>query len=107
MASEQNEVEAIMTEWPLVSVIIPCRNEVRFIARLLDSILSNGYPLERLEILVVDGMSNDGTREIIHDYAARYGLIRLLDNLHKVTPHALNIGIREAKGRVVMRLDAH
>jgi succinoglycan biosynthesis protein ExoA len=96
-----------MDAWPMVSIIIPCRNEVRFIASCLDSILSNGFPVERLEILVVDGMSDDGTREIVHDYAARYGPIKLLDNRHKVTPYALNIGIRAAKGDVVMRLDAH
>jgi succinoglycan biosynthesis protein ExoA len=92
---------------PTVSIIIPCRNEVRFIASCLDSVLNNGFPFERLEILVVDGMSDDGTREIIHDYAARYSLIRMLDNFNKVTPYALNLGIREAKGDVVMRLDAH
>lgn len=93
--------------WPMVSIIIPCRNEVRFIASCLDSILNNGCLCDRLEILVVDGMSDDGTRDIVHDYAARYGLIRLLDNPHKVTPYAVNIGIREAKGDVLMRLDAH
>jgi perosamine synthetase len=96
-----------MDAWPTVSIIIPCRNEVRFIASCLDSVLANGFPLERLEILVVDGMSDDGTREAILNYAARYSLITLLDNPHKVTPYALNIGIREAKGDVVMRLDAH
>src|ERR1700693_2771441 len=93
--------------WPMISIIIPCRNEVRFIANCLDSVLGNGFPLERLEILIVDGMSDDGTRAIIRDYAARYPLVRLLDNLHRVTPYALNIGIREAKGDVIMRLDAH
>ena len=92
---------------PTVSVIIPCRNEARFIGSCLDSVLDNGFPLERLEILVLDGMSEDGTREIVHDYAARYSLIRVLDNLHRVTPYALNLGIREATGDVLMRLDAH
>jgi succinoglycan biosynthesis protein ExoA len=93
--------------WPMISIIIPCRNEVRFIANCLDSVLDNGFPLERLEILIVDGMSDDGTRTVIRDYAARCPLIRLLDNPHRVTPYALNIGIREAKGDVIMRLDAH
>jgi succinoglycan biosynthesis protein ExoA len=93
--------------WPMISIIIPCRNEVRFIANCLDSVLGNGFPLEQLEILIVDGMSDDGTRAIIRDYAARHPLIRLLDNPHRVTPYALNIGIREAKGDVIMRLDAH
>ncbi len=92
---------------PTVSIIIPCRNETRFIGSLLDSILNNGFPLDRLEILVVDGMSDDGTREIIQSFASRHSLIRLLDNPHRVTPYAINIGIREANGDVLMRLDAH
>ena len=96
-----------MDAWPMVSIIIPCRNEVRFIANCIDSILSNGFPLERLEILAVDGMSDDGTREIVAYYAARHSSIKLHDNPRKVTPYALNIGIRAAKGDVVMRLDAH
>jgi succinoglycan biosynthesis protein ExoA len=96
-----------MDACPMVSIIIPCRNEARFIASCLDSILDNGFPLDQLEILVVDGMSEDGTREIVYEYAARYRQLRLLDNLNKVTPYALNIGIRAAKGDVVMRLDAH
>jgi succinoglycan biosynthesis protein ExoA len=101
------KTHSVVVPCPTVSIIIPCRNEVRFIASCLDSVLRNGFPLERLEILVLDGMSDDGTREIVRDYAARHSLIRMLDNLHKVTPYALNLGIREAKGDVVMRLDAH
>ena len=92
---------------PTVSIIIPCRNEARFIGSCLDSVLQNGFPLERMEILVIDGMSTDGTRDIIQSYASRYSFIRLLDNPHKVTPYAVNIGIREANGGAVMRLDAH
>src|ERR1700730_3529782 len=96
-----------LNAWPMVSIIIPCRNEVRFIASCLESILNNGFPFEQLEVLVVDGMSDDGTRTIINEYVLRYSLIRLLDNPHKATPYALNIGICEAKGEVVMRVDAH
>jgi glycosyltransferase involved in cell wall biosynthesis len=92
---------------PTVSIIIPCRNEVRFIGSCLDSVLNNGFPLEQLEILVIDGMSDDGTRGIIEDYAARYPFIRLIDNVKKVTPYAINIGIRAAQGAILMRLDAH
>jgi succinoglycan biosynthesis protein ExoA len=102
-----HKTHSVVDPCPTVSIIIPCRNEARFIGRCLASILGNGFPLERLEILVLDGMSDDGTREIVRDYAARYSSIRMLDNLHKVTPYALNRGIREATGDVVMRLDAH
>ena len=91
----------------MVSIILPCRNEVRFIASCLESVLNNGFPFERLEVLVVDGMSDDGTRAIINEYSIKYDVIKMLDNPRKATPYALNIGIREAKGEVVMRLDAH
>ena len=48
-----------------VSIIIPCRNEEKFIGECLDSIIANDYPEDKLEILVVDGLSEDRTREII------------------------------------------
>ena len=96
-----------MTTLPFVSIIIPCRNEEKFIGECLDSIVANDYPKDRLEVLVVDGMSQDRTKEIIASYADRYSLIRLLDNPKKTTPAALNTGIRSAKGEIIMRMDAH
>jgi glycosyltransferase involved in cell wall biosynthesis len=91
---------------PRVSIIIPCRNEAGFIAQCLDSLLGNGFPQDELEILVVDGMSADGTRKIVEGYASHHP-VRLLDNPKRVTPCALNIGIRHAKGKIIMRVDAH
>jgi succinoglycan biosynthesis protein ExoA len=96
-----------MDESPTVSIVIPCRNEARFISGFLASILDNSYPRHLLEILIVDGMSEDATREIVREYGARYAEIKLLDNPRRVTPYALNIGIRAAKGEIIMRLDAH
>lgn len=92
---------------PLVSVVIPVRNERDFIACCLDSVLANDYPAGRLEILAVDGSSDDGTRAILDAYAARCRALRVLDNPEKITPAALNRGIREARGELVVRLDAH
>jgi succinoglycan biosynthesis protein ExoA len=91
----------------LVSIVIPCRNEFRFISACLTSVLENGYPLEYLEVLVLDGMSDDGTRDLLLKYPSRYRFIRIVDNVQKVTPYALNIENREAKGEVLMRIDAH
>ena len=96
-----------MVDSPLISVIIPCRNEEKFIAKCLDSVIANDYPKDRLEVLVVDGMSEDGTREIVERYAKQYPFIKLLDNPKKITPTALNIGIKHAKGEIIMRMDAH
>jgi len=94
---------------PLVSVIIPCRNEEKFISKCLDSIINNDYPKEKMEVLVVDGMSEDRTREIIEKFKAKNEKlkIKVLDNPKKFTPFALNIGIKETKGDIIMRMDAH
>ncbi len=92
---------------PFVSIIIPCRNEEKFINKCLDSIITNDYPKDIFEVLVVVGMSEDGTREIVKGYADRYSLIRLLDNPKKITPVALNIGIKSANGEIIIRTDAH
>lgn len=91
----------------MVSIIIPCRNEEKFIAGCLDSVIANDYPKDKLEVLVIDGMSDDETREIIGRYTKQYPFIKLLDNLKKIVPYALNIGIRSAKGEIIMRMDAH
>lgn len=91
----------------IVSVIIPCRNEEKFIAKCLDSILLQDYPKESLEILVVDGASTDKTKEIIKSYTEKYPFIRLLENPQKFTPFGLNIGIKNSKGETIVRMDAH
>lgn len=90
-----------------VSIVVPCRNEAAYIGPMLDSMLANAYPRDRLEVLIVDGMSDDGTRAVIADYASRYPMIQLLDNPKRTTPDALNVGILRARGRIIMRMDAH
>jgi hypothetical protein len=92
---------------PSVSIILPCRNEVRSIGSCLESILASAYPREQLQVLVADGMSDDGTREIIEQYAANHPYITLLDNPDHITPTGLNIALRAATGDVIMRMDAH
>lgn len=92
---------------PFVSIVVPCRNEARYIRSLLDSILANAYPPDRLEVLIVDGMSDDGTRDVLAAYASRHPIIRLLDNPQRITPCALNLGITQARGAIIMRMDAH
>ncbi len=92
---------------PYVSIIVPCRNEVNFIAKFLDSLLANDYPKIKMEVLVVDGMSDDGTRDIIKSYMSQHGFISLINNEQRTTPVALNLGITHAKGEVVMRMDVH
>jgi len=90
-----------------VTVVVPCRNEEKHIARCLESILANDYPKDRMEILILDGMSEDRTREIVAGYSERHPLIRLVDNPKKHIPVAMNIGIKLAKGERILKMDAH
>ena len=92
---------------PKVSIVLPCRNEAPYIEACLESILAADYPADRIEVLVVDGLSNDGTRDIVTRYAATHLQIRLLENPLGITPAAMNVGIRAASGDVIMRMDAH
>ena len=91
----------------LVSVVIPCRNEEKFIEKCLDSIIANNNTKYNLEVLVIDGMSEDTTREKIEKYSNNYPFIKFLDNPKKVTPIAMNIGIKGASGDFVLILSSH
>ncbi|MCK4624963.1 MAG: glycosyltransferase family 2 protein [Phycisphaerae bacterium] len=103
MASECPE----QNDSPLVSIVMPIRNEADFIARSIRGILDNDYPADRMEIIVVDGMSDDGTRRIIEELHAGDSRIKLVDNPHRVVPHAMNAGIRESSGDIMIRIDGH
>jgi glycosyltransferase involved in cell wall biosynthesis len=92
---------------PRVSIIIPCRNEAGYIAHCLNSILASDYPQDLLEILVADGHSTDGTREILARYCAEHGSVQLLDNPRGTTSGGLNAAIQASSGAVVIRMDAH
>jgi len=92
---------------PFLSVIVPCRNEAEYLRACLDSILACGYPPDRMEVLVADGMSRDGSRELARSYAARDLRVRPIDNPRRITPAALNRALELARGDVIVRLDAH
>ncbi|MFM7056192.1 MAG: glycosyltransferase family 2 protein [Planctomycetota bacterium] len=94
-------------ERPVVSVVVPIRNEADFIEECLQSILRNSYPPEKLEVLVVDGLSNDGTREIVQQLMLKDSRVRLLDNPQRIVPHAMNIALAAARGKVITRVDGH
>jgi len=88
-----------------VSIIIPCRNEKDYIGQCIHSLLNNDYPLK--EIIVVDGQSNDGTREIAGYFEQSYTNVKLIDNPRQITPVALNLGLDESDGEYVMIAGAH
>jgi glycosyltransferase involved in cell wall biosynthesis len=89
-----------------VSVIIPVRNERTALGPCLEAVLAQTYPVDALEIIVVDAESCDGTREIAAEYARRDGRLRLLTNPACSIPAGLNVGIRAARGDVIARVDA-
>ena len=90
-----------------ISIIIPCRNEEKFIGKCLDSIIAQDYPKNSIEILILDGRSTDRTREILKKYTQKYSFIKVLDNPKKIQTTALNIGIKKARGEIIIRMDAH
>jgi len=97
---------------PFVTIIMPVRNEAAFIEQSLTSVLRQDYPPNKMEVLVVDGMSNDSTREIVQGLAAtaqEEGLPSsiVLDNPGRIAPTALNIGVRHARGDILVRVDGH
>ncbi len=92
---------------PTISVIMPVLNEAAFIEGSLRAILDQDYPAECLEVLVVDGMSNDGTREIVQRMAEVDGRVRLIDNPKRIIPAALNAGLVSARHAYIARMDGH
>ncbi|MGA2323108.1 MAG: glycosyltransferase family 2 protein [Sedimentisphaerales bacterium] len=92
---------------PFVSIIMPIRNEADFIGRAIRSILDNDYPIDRIEVLVVDGMSADGTRDTVQQLCEQDNRVSLYDNKRKVVPSALNIGIRNSKGQILIPVSGH
>lgn len=96
-----------MANFASVSIIIPCRNEEGFISQCLDSVIANDYPKDKLEVLVIDGISNDRTREIVKGYEQRFPFIKLLDNSKRITPAAFNIGVKNSNGDFIMIMGAH
>ena len=92
---------------PKVSVIIACRNERDFLGECLDSIVQNDYPHDQMEILVVDGLSEDGTRGIIESYRQRFPFIKCIDNPRRIASSAFNLGIEHASGDLILIMGAH
>lgn len=94
---------------PRVSVIIPCLNEAATIRLVLSAILEQTYPCEDMEVLIADGNSTDGTREVIQQFQQEHPClsIQVVDNPRRVIPAGLNAAIRAARGENIVRLDAH
>ena len=90
-----------------VSVLIPCRNEELYIESVIDSIINQTFDQINIEIIIIDGESIDGTQGLVIEYCKKHSNITLLNNEHHTVPFALNLGIQEAKGDIIVRMDAH
>lgn len=90
-----------------VSVVAPCRNERAFIRAFLEDLLRQERDGLKCEFLIADGMSDDGTREILDEYAEQYREIQVVENPARIVPAGLNAAIRAARGEVIVRMDVH
>ena len=92
---------------PFITIVVPVRNEAAFILRTLEQLVSQDYPLNRFEILVVDGRSSDTTREIVASLARAHENVILMDNPRRLSSAARNLGICKARGNIIVVVDGH
>jgi succinoglycan biosynthesis protein ExoA len=92
---------------PLVSVLMPVRNEARFIGPSVEAVVAQDYPSDRVEIIVADGMSTDGTREVLARIEAAQPRVHMIDNRDRIVSTGLNRALAMARGEVVVRIDGH
>ena len=92
-----------------VSVIVPCYQEEKYIASCLNSLIEGNFDFSetKSEILIFDGMSTDKTKAIIKEFISKFNYIKLYENHDRYAPHALNKGIDNANGEIIVRIDAH
>ena len=92
---------------PVVSIIVPCRNEKDHIETCIRSILSQKSPPGGFEIIVADGMSDDGTRDILTRFEKADSRVHVIDNPKRIAAAGLNLAIKKSRGEIILRMDAH
>lgn len=90
-----------------VAIVIPTLNEERFISRCLDSIIKQTFKFEKMDVMIIDGGSNDKTKDIVAKYQKSHQNIRFIENKKKIQSVAFNIGIKNSTAPYIIRLDAH
>jgi succinoglycan biosynthesis protein ExoA len=96
-----------MEELPKISIVIPVRNEARYIAATIDYLLKQDYPADKMEILVADSGSDDGTSEIVTEIAAKDPRVRFLNNPGRLSSAGRNVGAKNASGEIITFVDGH
>ena len=102
MITPENQAEAIR-----VTIVVACRNEIHHIREFLDSILAQNFHGLGWEAIIADGLSEDGTRDVLSAYSAKHPQLRVVDNRGRIVSTGLNAAIRAARGEVIIRMDAH
>ncbi len=92
---------------PFVTLVVAMRNEERHIARCVESLLAQDYPVDRLEVLFMDGQSTDNTRDIVGDLIRARVLFSVADNPGRIQSIAWNLGIERARGKVIGIVSGH
>lgn len=94
-------------EYPLVTVIVPVRNEEKFMGRSLTAIFEQDYPAARLQVLIADGMSTDGTRAVVNSFRHHFHDLEVIDNPGQIVPTGMNAALARAAGDIIVRVDGH
>jgi hypothetical protein len=108
-------MNTLLEDWfPFVSVIMPVRNEAKYIQRSLGAVLAQDYPADRMEVIIADGMSDDGTRTIIETLSLQRSsssgetaTVKVIDNPERIVSTGLNRALALARGDIIVRVDGH
>ncbi|HVN56629.1 MAG TPA: glycosyltransferase family 2 protein [Anaerolineaceae bacterium] len=103
----QETIQEEQQLFPFVSIVMPVRNEVQYIKKAIKAVLDQDYPADAFEVLVADGMSIDGTREVVQSFFKDAPQVVLIDNPGKIVPTGLNKAIEQARGEIIIRVDGH
>ncbi len=93
--------------YPFVSILIPIRNETAYIDRCMQAVFSQNYPMDCMEVLISDGMSDDGTKAKLETIQSLHPTVIIHDNPGLIVPMGLNILIPNASGEILIRVDGH
>ena len=97
----------MITKCPFVTIILPVKNEKQYISSALNSIFSQNYPENKIEILIADGCSEDGTTEIIKNFQKNHLNIKLIENFGEIVSEGFNLALSQSIGEYILRIDGH
>lgn len=101
--AERTEAEI----YPFISVVIPVRNEGSSVGGVIESLLKQSYPQGKYEIIVVDGESEDNTKEVVENFSRQNSQIRLFNNPRRLSGAGKNIGVKNSRGEIILFVDGH